>query len=240
MKESNAMKRNAVDYRDFRLNKINDPAYRHLKLLLGWVVYFALYFLTENLIPLEKCHVISCGLDEMIPFCEVFVIPYVLWYFLVAGSLLYYLLYNIDSFKKFSVFIMITQAVAMTVYLLYPSRQELRPDVFPRENMFTWALSIIYAFDTPSGILPSLHVGYSLGIASVWCKEKDAPLAWKITVVFLVILICLATVMIKQHSVLDVFAALPLGLLAEGIVYREYWRKRLRNGRRETESEGNR
>ena len=217
-----------ADYRDVRLNKINDPAFSHLKLLLGWVVYFALYFITEKLIPLENCHVIHSALDDMIPFNELFVIPYVLWYLLVAGSLLYFLLYNIDSFKKLSVFIMITQAVAMTVYILYPSRQELRPDVFPRENFFTWVISVIYAFDTPSGILPSLHVGYSLGIASVWCKEKDASLLWKIVVVALVILVCLSTMFIKQHSALDFFAALPMCLLAEIILYRDYWAEKLR------------
>ncbi len=220
------MKKPVVDYRGFRLNKINSPDYRHLKLLLGWVAYFILYFLTENLIPLEKCHVIHCSLDDLIPFNEVFVIPYVLWYLLVAGSLLYFLLYDIDSFRRLSVFIMITQAVAMTVYILYPSRQELRPEVFPRENVFTWALSIIYSFDTPSGILPSLHVAYSLGIASVWCKKKEAGLLWKLAVVTLVILICLSTAFIKQHSVLDIFAALPVCLLAEGIVYGCFWMRR--------------
>ena len=222
------MRKPVTDYRDFRLNKINDPAYRHLKLLLGWVVYFALYFITEKLIPLENCHVIHSALDDLIPFNELFVIPYVLWYLLVAGSLLYFLLYNIDSFKKLSIFIMITQAVAMTVYILYPSRQELRPGVFPRENFFTWVISLIYAFDTPSGILPSLHVGYSLGIASVWCKEKDAGLLWKIIVVVLVILVCLSTMFIKQHSALDFFAALPMCLLAEIILYRDNKKKKLR------------
>ena len=229
------MKKTAVDYRAFRLKKINDPPYRHLKLLLGWVVYFAFYFLTERLIPLEKCHVISCGLDDIIPFSEVFVIPYVLWYFLVAGSLLYFLLYNIDSFKSLSVFFMITQAAAVAVYILYPSRQELRPAVFPRENIFTWAISVIYAFDTPSGILPSLHVAYSLGIASVWCKEQDAARLWKLAVVGLAILISLSTVFIKQHSVLDIFAALPLGALAESVVFGRYWRRKLHLGRNKNE-----
>jgi hypothetical protein len=194
--------------------------------LLGWVGYFLLYFLTENLIPWERCRPIHCGLDDLIPFNEVFVIPYVLWYLLVAGSLLYFLLYDIDNFRRLSVFIMITQAVAMTVYILYPSRQELRPEVFPRENVFTWALSIIYSFDTPSGILPSLHVAYSLGIASVWCKKKEAGLLWKLAVVTLVILICLSTAFIKQHSGLDIFAALPVCLLAEGIVYGCFWMRR--------------
>ena len=39
------MKKPVVDYRSFRLQKINDPQFAHLKLLLGWVVYFCLYFL---------------------------------------------------------------------------------------------------------------------------------------------------------------------------------------------------
>lgn len=222
------MKKPVVDYRAFRLRRLGEPQYRHLLLLLGWVGYFALYFLTENLIPLENCHVIHCGLDDAIPFCEAFVIPYTLWYLLVAGSLLYFGLYDIESFKRLSVFIMITQAVAMAVYILYPSRQELRPEAFPRENLFTWVLSIIYAFDTPSGVCPSLHVAYSLGIASVWCKKKEVPLGWKLGLVALVIVISLSTTFVKQHSFLDVATALPLGLLAEAILYGGYWRAKIR------------
>lgn len=39
-----------------------------------------------------------------------------------------------------------------------------------------------------------------------------------------VILICLSTMFIKQHSAVDVFAALPVCLLAEGLVYgRDYY-----------------
>ena len=49
------MKKTVIDYRSFQLRKINEPQFSHLKLLLGWVGYFALYFLTENLIPAEKC-----------------------------------------------------------------------------------------------------------------------------------------------------------------------------------------
>ena len=45
------MKQPVVDYRKLRLSNITSPEYKHLLLLLGWVVYFAFYFLTENLIP---------------------------------------------------------------------------------------------------------------------------------------------------------------------------------------------
>ena len=214
------MRKPVVDYRTFRLSKINDPQFSHLKLLLGWVGYFALYFLTENLIPVENCYVMHSRLDDMIPFCEVFVIPYVGWYLLVAGSLLYFALYNVDSFKRLHIFIIITQAVAMAIYILFPNMQDLRPEVFPRDNILTGIVGFLYSVDTNTNVCPSLHVAYSIGIASVWTKEKSVSKGFKVFVVIAVILICMSTTFIKQHSVIDGFAALPVCLLAEWIVYR--------------------
>ncbi|MBQ3141231.1 MAG: phosphatase PAP2 family protein [Clostridia bacterium] len=218
------MRKPVVDYRRFRFGRLNTPEFSHLWLLLGWVGYFALYFITENLIPPQKCHVIHWWLDDLIPFCEWFLIPYVFWYLLIVISLGYFLLYHVDSFKRLQTYIIITQVVAMTVYILYPSMQDLRPAEFVNDNLLTQGVAFLYSFDTNTGVLPSLHVAYSLGIASVWLKEKGVWLWWKIFVVVAVILICLSTMFIKQHSALDVLWALPLGLLAEGIVYRDRWK----------------
>ncbi len=214
------MKQPVVNYRDFRFSRLNEPRFSHLKLLAGWLVYFALYFLTENLIPAESCHVIHSRLDDLIPFREPFVIFYISWFGLIVYSLLYFLLYDIKSFRDLSVFIMVTQAVAMAVYILYPNRQDLRPEVFPRQNVFTWVLGFIYRFDTPTGVCPSLHVAYSLGIGSVWLKKKDASERWKFVLGLWLALICLSVMFVKQHSAVDVFWALPVGALAEGFVYR--------------------
>lgn len=213
------MKRPVVDYRGFRLSKLNEPEFSHLKLLYGWVGYFVLYFLTENLIPAESCHPIHCRLDDLIPFCEYFLIPYVGWYVLIVISLGYFLLYNVENFKRLQTYIIITQVAAMAIYILYPSRQDLRPEVFPRENVFTWAINFLYSFDTNTGVCPSLHVAYSLGIASTWLREKSASVFWKIFVVVFVVLICLSTMFIKQHSAVDFFAAIPVCLLAEYLVF---------------------
>lgn len=221
------MKKPVVDYRKFRLRKINEPEFAHLKLLLGWVVYFILYFLTENLIPIEKCHPMWCKLDDIFKFNEYFVIPYVFWYVLVVISLGWFALYNIEGFKNLSKYIMITQAVAMVCYIVYPTRQDLRPEVFENENFFTWVLSIIYKFDTNTGVCPSLHCAYSFGIASVWLKEKSAWKWWKVFIFVVVILICLSTMFVKQHSAVDVIAAIPVGILAEGIIFHKYWKNKL-------------
>lgn len=218
------MKKPVVDYRAFRLSRINDPQFSHLKLLWGWVGYFILYFLTENLIPAENCTPVHMWLDDVIPFCEWFLIPYVFWYVLIVFSLGYFLLYHVDSFRRLQTYIIVTQVTAMAIYILFPSRQDLRPEVFPRDNFLTQCIALLYRLDTNTGVCPSLHVAYSMGIASVWVKEKPAPRWWKMFVVTAVALICLSTMFIKQHSAVDFFVALPVCILAEAIVYgRDYW-----------------
>ena len=221
-----------VDYRTFRLTKLNEPRFAHLKYLGGWIVYFSLYFLTENLIPAEKCYPVHMWLDDLIPFHEIFLIPYVFWYLLIVISLLYFMLYNTEGFKELQTFIIITQITAMTIYILFPNRQDLRPLVFERDNFLTDCIAFLYAADTNTGVCPSLHVAYSMGIASVWLKEKWASVSWKIFVVVAVILICLSTMFIKQHSAVDFFAALPVCLMAELLIYwKKYWKPRLFAGK---------
>ncbi len=226
-------KKQAVDYSGFSLLRLRDPRFSHALLLLGWVVYFALYFLTENLIPPESCHPIHCGLDDRIPFQEFFVIFYVGWYVLVFGSLAYTFFYDVPRFRKLQIYIMITQAVAMACYILYPNRQDLRPEVFPRENVFSAVLGVIYAFDTSTGVCPSLHVAYSVAILSVAWKDDTLPGIWKLGLGVFVAMVCLAVCFVKQHSAVDVFAALPVCLLAELLVYgKDYWLPRLRSSER--------
>ena len=216
------MRKPVVDYREFRFSRINEPRFAHLKLLLGWVGYFALYFLTERLIPAENCYVVHTRLDDLIPFCEWFLIPYVFWYGLIVLSLIWFMLYHVELFKSLQIYIIVTQVVAMTIYILFPNRQDLRPEVFPRDNLLTDMVGVLYRLDTNTNVCPSLHVAYSLGIASTWLKEKTVKPARKVFVVVCVALICLSTMFIKQHSAVDFFAALPVCALAEWLAFRKY------------------
>ena len=133
------MKNKPYDYRGFSLSRLGEPRFRHALLLGGWLAYFALYFLTENLIPAERCHVIHCALDDRIPFNEGFVFFYVGWYFLVFGSLAWTFFFDVERFRKLQIFIMITQAAAMLTYILYPSVQNLRPAADPADRRPQWS-----------------------------------------------------------------------------------------------------
>ena len=223
------MNRQPYDYSGFSLKKLNEPRFAHVKLLGGWLAYFALYFITENLIPAERCHPIHCALDDLVPFNEYFLFFYVGWYFLVFGALAYTLFFDVPAFKKVQTFIMITQAVAMLCYIVWPSRQDLRPEVFERENILTALMGFIYAFDTSTGVCPSLHVAYSLGILSVGLKDRQLAPVWKIALTLFVLGVCAAVCFVKQHSAVDVFAALPVCLLAEILLYgKDYWLPKLK------------
>lgn len=224
------MRKPVVDYKKFRLSKLNDPQFSHLKLLFGWVGYFAMYFLTENIIPRDRCYVVYSPLDDLIPFCEYFVIPYVGWYLLIVVSLLYFALYNVENFKRLQVFIIVTQIIAMVIYVVFPNRQDLRPvlEELGRENIFTRIIGLLYRLDTSTNVCPSLHVGYSIGIASIWLKEKYAAWWTKTAVVIFCILVCLSTAFIKQHSVVDAFVAILMCIIAEFIACNDYWKAKFR------------
>lgn len=217
-----------VDYRTFRISKIREPEFRHLLYLLGWVGYFILYFLTENLIPRENCFPVHCWLDDVVPFCEYFAIPYVGWYVLIVVSLLYFALYHPDYFKSLMKFIIVTQITAMAIYIIFPNRQDLRPLVFARDNLFTDIMGLLYRLDTSTNVCPSLHVAYSIGIASTWLKEPSASGRCKVFVAVFSFLVCISVAFVKQHSVVDIFAAIPICILAEWVAFgNNYWKRKL-------------
>ena len=203
-----------------RFGEIPPRESSHAKLLLSWVVYFGAYAFTERCIPADRCVPTYLPLDDRIPFREIFVIPYLGWFFLIAFSLGYFLLYRPESFRRLQTYFIITQVIAIALFILFPTRQDLRPDAFPRDNLLTRAVGFLYRLDTNTGVCPSLHVAFSLGLASVWCREKVHPFL-KASLLLWVVLICLSTMFIKQHSAADVLCALPVCLVAEGIVWRD-------------------
>lgn len=225
------MKRQIYDYSGFSLKKLREPRFSHLLWLLGWLAYFSLYFLTENLIPESACTPIRCALDDRIPFCEYFAVFYVGWYAFVFGSLIYYILFDADCFRGLQKYILATQLIAMAVYILFPNRQDLRPEVFPRENIFSWTMGFIYSFDTSTGVCPSLHAAYSFGICSTVLKDRGAPAGLKIFALLFTLMVCVSVCFVKQHSALDVLAAVPLGVAAEILAYgKSWWLPRLKAG----------
>ena len=204
-----------IDLKKFCLKRINEPQYRHIWFLLFWPIFALRYMIIEGVNPVGQFHLIHCPLDDMIPFQELFLIPYALWYVGVIGMHVYTLVYDVDAFKKYTKFLIFSMSTSTAIFILYPSHQDLRPVDFPRENYLTQIVRILYRIDTSTNVFPSEHVIGALAVFSSYLHTKGLRSPGK-TVAFTImtILVCLSTVFLKQHSILDIVAALPICAVA--------------------------
>lgn len=219
------MRKPVVDLKKFRLSRITQPEYRHFLYIGTWLIYLIMHLLTESLIPVDKCYVVHSALDDVIPFCEYFIIPYVTWYLLIAVSIVYFALYSPENFKRMMIFMFVVQMLGMVIYIVFPNRQDLRPEVFPRDNFCTDIVKLIYSIDTNTNVCPSMHVAISVALISTWLKEKPASVWARVFVVVFCLVVCISVVFVKQHSVVDIYAAMPVCLVAEVIAFWNYWKE---------------
>ena len=88
---------------------------------------------------------------------------------------------------------------------------------------FTDVVKLLYTIDTNTNVFPSLHVGYSLAMMSIWVKEKTVSLYVKLFISLFCISVCLSTAFVKQHSVLDGFASIIMCAIIEVILFKDYY-----------------
>lgn len=180
----------------------------HAWLALLLPMYLILFFAVERYISPDKPYWASyVPLDDQIPFLEGFILPYCMWYpFLVAVGL-YLLIRDGNGFRRYMAFIMTGFCTALLFCVLVPNGQDLRPTEFPQENFCTWLVTQIYAADTNTNVFPSMHVIGSIG--AVFAVFKCPSLrSWRWPSVLLCFFICISTVFVKQHSILDIFGGL--------------------------------
>ena len=211
-----------VDYRRLRPDNIGSEEFRHVKLLLFWPVFGLAFLYVERFYPAALYYPMYSPLDDYIPFCEFFLIPYLFWFVYLVGMHIYTFFYDIEAFRKLMRFIILSYSFTILIYLLFPTYQLLRPTEFERANVFTRFLAAFYAFDTNTNVCPSLHVIGSLAVmfTGLHCRRLSGW-GWKAGFILSAALICVSTVFLKQHSVLDVLAALPISLAAHFIVFRK-------------------
>ncbi len=196
--------------------------YRHALVLLYGLIYMPWFIWLESRANLPY-HVIHVRLDDLIPFSEVFIVPYLLWFVYVAAVFVY-LFFQFDKKKEFyqyCIFLFTGMTLFLVVSTVYPNGHLLRPASFERHNIFTFAVQMLYRTDTATNIFPSIHVFNS--IAAHVAVAKNRKLGGNIWIrggsFLLMVSIILATMFLKQHSVLDVIAGTLLGVLMEQLVY---------------------
>lgn len=201
---------------------------RHAVPLLIYMAIYLVWFgwLEKN--NTKNYWVIHMPVDDYIPFCEVFVIPYLLWFVYVAAVVVYLFLNDKQEYYKACGFLCTGMTLFLMISTFWPNGHNLRPAVMPRDNAFTGLISMLWKTDTPTNLWPSIHVFNSMGAHfGITHCQKLMTSKWggriKIGSGVLASSIILSTMLIKQHSVFDVLTGLALGAVMYAVIYKREW-----------------
>lgn len=118
--------------------------------------------------------------------------------------------------------------IGLLAYFIYPSYITLRPTTYGKD-IFSQAIKLLQEGDSPSSVCPSLHVAVCIslcaGIMNSICFKDNLKV--KIVVIILSFFICISTLFVKQHSIIDVFWGLILGFTSYIFVYKIYFNEKL-------------
>ena len=190
--------------------------YRHgLVIIIYSIVYILMFGWLEHR-PIHSYHIVHTVFDDWIPFCEFFIVPYMLWFPYMILAVAYFIFFNKNKHEYYQLAfnLMMGMTVFLIVSYVYPNAQHLRPTEFPRDNIFTSAVKWLYSTDTPTNILPSIHVFNSLAIhmSLTNCEALRDKKLVKAASLTLTSLIIMSTMFLKQHSVIDVCMGATLAL----------------------------
>ena len=183
-------------------------------------VYLLLFFIVEQLVPSTCDYWVSyLPLDDLIPFCEYFVVFYCMWYPLLIATAIYLFANDDRSFRLYGLFIIISFTGTLLFCLIFPNGQNLRPAEFTDPNFLTWLVGRLYSADTNTNVIPSMHVLGCMAAVFGLFRSRCTPRGAKIGVIVLTVLINASTVLIKQHSILDVIIALIVSVVLYFVVF---------------------
>lgn len=194
--------------------------YPHTWTLFYFIIYLAWFIWLERRAS-QPYHVIHFPLDDYIPFCEYFIIPYFLW-FLYIGAVFFWLFFkDRKNFYRYIVFLYTGMTLFLIISTVYPNGHLLRPAEFERDNIFIQMVCFLYWADTSTNILPSIHVFNSIAAHLAvmntpdLCRQKWTVRCSRI----LCVSIILSTMFLKQHSCMDVMLGTALGIGMNKLVY---------------------
>lgn len=182
-----------------------------------FIAYMIGFMILENQ---DFSHMIitDTWIDQYIPFNEYFVIPYVLWFVFMVLGFAYFVFIDQSGVKRTYFYLFLGMSSSLLIYALIPTGQNLRVQLY-NDNIFQCLVSFIYSVDSSTNVCPSIHVYNSVMMCvSLLKSRKIKQHTWLcFLIIVLAILICMSTVMIKQHAFMDIVWALVLAIVIYSI-----------------------
>ena len=150
------------------LNFLKKNKHALFALYIPVYMHFFTWLEARNDVSFQPIH---CFIDDIIPFNELFVIPYILWflYVLVVIVYLYFQKDHLEDYYHCVITLITGMTTCLLIYYFFPNEQNLRPEAFAHPNILTDIVQFIYNSDTHTNVFPSIHV-FKIGRAS--CRER--------------------------------------------------------------------
>ena len=188
--------------------------YHHAWVFLYGFIYMPWFSWLEKHVT-SNYFVIHSVFDDYIPFIEIFIIPYLLWF------VFYFFFTDKQGFYRICTLLITGMTLFLIICTIFPNGLNLRPSTFARDNIFVDLVRFIYRSDTSTNVLPSLHVYNSIGCyIAIRNSQKLRQYKWvQNGSLVLTVSIVLSTMFLKQHSVVDVIAAIVMIYFIYQFVY---------------------
>ena len=178
------------------------------------IVYFVVLLFCFALYPYLNRHpnnenisrIVKFGLDDVLPVVPVFVVPYLLFLPFLFGTIVYFVFFT-RRFRAATYALGFCQLAACLCFVVYQTKI-VRPEILGGD-VFSQTLRTIYANDQPYNCLPSTHVSLSIICGWLWIRQFPR-IKW--AMIIFVGLICVSTVLLKQHYLPDVMTGIILAV----------------------------
>lgn len=167
------------------------------------------YFIERE--PRNQTYNFKLAIDDLIPFNNFFIIPYVFWYFFQAWALILFASVRPKRYFQLLFSLVSGTLICDLIFYFLPSIV-IRP-VVQGHGFLDEMVRNFYLWDYPSNCFPSIHVLYTVLIALfIYASFQDKAI--RIFTIVCAVMISIPTLFVKQHYLLDVLAGtfLAIGL----------------------------
>ncbi|MCD8081954.1 MAG: phosphatase PAP2 family protein [Clostridiales bacterium] len=195
--------------------------YGHIRLALGYLCIYLPWFYWLEERTTGNYTVVHTSLDDYIPYEECFIIPYLLWFVYVAGTVFYFFVRSRQDYDRVCTLLFTGMTVSLLICTFCPNGTDLRSQIVAGDSICGRLVQLVHAVDTPTNVFPSIHVYNAVSVhLAIANSQSLRPKKWIRAGSFvLMVAICLSTMFLKQHSALDVVGALILVCMIYPFVY---------------------
>lgn len=175
------------------------------------VFYLSVFHWLEVNITVPEVWV-HCHLDDLIPYLAWFIwIPFTLFYLLWKAPR--------ADFWRLCLPLFAGMTIALAVYVILPNGLDLRPYRVYGSDIFARIVRLLYSTDTATNVCPSIHVFNSVTLMMAYYRShifEEPRRRWmRPASAVLCLSIIASTVLLKQHSCIDVVMGILLAMAVD-------------------------